>query len=445
MKTHLPIHLVFFPVLAPLALQPLAAQGQTLYSHGSPTGEEQYMLELINRARANPSAEGKRLAGVKDADVKFAINFYNVDLAKLKKDFNGYPTRPPLAMNAKLLSAARRHSTDMAKKNFQSHTGSDGTSELDRIEDEGYEVSAFNESIYSNLVPTTFYAHCGLNIDWGNGPGGTQPGLGHRLNIMNFGQQVFREVGIGIVARSGASAQKYGKLAVTQDYGIALRSPAFLLGVAYYDVNGNGICEPGEGLSGIGVRPLTGGFYAKTSGSGGYAIPFSSDTGPSTVTFSGGGLEVPVVRLFAVDGENEKVDLRITSGGPFVHTEVVDSSATEGGKGSAGKAMFRVARVGPTGQDVAVVMTRPVRGESGDALPKDYKISVVKPARVSGIGNANGEFTVVIPKGQRAAAVEITAAKDATNEPDEKVVFQIVDDAGYRVASPSTATISIKD
>jgi len=86
-----------------------------------------------------------------------------------------------------------------------------------------------------------------------------------------------------------------------------------------------------------------------------------------------------------------------------------------------------------------------VSGVAGDALPKDYKISVVKPARVSGVGNANGEFTVVIPKGQRAAAVEVTAVKDAPNEPDEKVIFRIVDEAGYRVASPSTATITIKD
>ena len=33
-----------------------------IYSIGQPTGEEQYYLELLNRARANPTAEGTRLA-----------------------------------------------------------------------------------------------------------------------------------------------------------------------------------------------------------------------------------------------------------------------------------------------------------------------------------------------------------------------------------------------
>jgi len=436
---------VFFLLSPLLALQPLRAQVQTLYSHGNPTVGEQYMLELINRARANPSAEGNRLATTKDGDVKFAIDFFNVDLAKLKKEFDSYPERPPLAMNAKLLTAARRHSTDMARKNFQSHTGSDGSNELDRLRDAGYEISAFNESIYSNLVPSVFYAHCGLNIDWGNGPGGTQPGLGHRMNVMNFGRLVFREVGIGISARSGASAEKYGKLAVTQDHGISQDSPSFLVGVAYYDVNRNGICDPGEGLSGIEVRPDTGDRYAKTSGSGGYAIPVPSFTGPAMLTLSGGGLETVVNRAFQVDTENVKVDLRITSGGSFLHTEAVDTSATEGGKGAAGKAVFRVARVGPTGQDLAVRITRPVRGVMGDALPPDYKISVVKPARLSGVGNPTGEFTVVISKGQRAATVRITAVRDFANEPDERVVFRIVDQPAYRLAIPSTTTISIKD
>lgn len=46
----------------------LAAGGN--YSIGQPTGEEQYHLELINRARANPSAEGARLASSTDAAEK---------------------------------------------------------------------------------------------------------------------------------------------------------------------------------------------------------------------------------------------------------------------------------------------------------------------------------------------------------------------------------------
>ena len=37
------------------------AIAQTQYSIGNPTNEQQYMLELINRARANADAEAIRL------------------------------------------------------------------------------------------------------------------------------------------------------------------------------------------------------------------------------------------------------------------------------------------------------------------------------------------------------------------------------------------------
>ena len=44
-------------------MQAVSAPTATLYSHGNPTAEEQYILELVNRARANPAEEGLRLAG----------------------------------------------------------------------------------------------------------------------------------------------------------------------------------------------------------------------------------------------------------------------------------------------------------------------------------------------------------------------------------------------
>src|SRR5438067_2171580 len=40
-----------------------------VYSIGDPTGEETFVLECINRARANPAEEGHRLATTTDADV----------------------------------------------------------------------------------------------------------------------------------------------------------------------------------------------------------------------------------------------------------------------------------------------------------------------------------------------------------------------------------------
>jgi hypothetical protein len=65
------------------------------YSHGDPTAEEQYMLELINRARANPPAEGLRLQATTDPDILGAYSYFQVDLAKVVADFAGYVPRPP--------------------------------------------------------------------------------------------------------------------------------------------------------------------------------------------------------------------------------------------------------------------------------------------------------------------------------------------------------------
>jgi len=46
--------------VALLALVSQAPGAQKVYSHGNPSSHAQLMLELVNRARAKPSAEAKR-------------------------------------------------------------------------------------------------------------------------------------------------------------------------------------------------------------------------------------------------------------------------------------------------------------------------------------------------------------------------------------------------
>lgn len=433
---------VTLSVLGALAVAS-AIQAQTQYSHGNPTADEQYMLELINRARANPAAEGVRLANSKDPNVKLGFDFFGVDVAKLKKDFASYPVRPPLAMNTKLIAAARRHSNDMAKKNFQSHTGSDNSTIASRIADAGFRSGSISENIYANLVSSPSFAHAGFAIDWGIGPGGVQPGLGHRANIMALGNASYREVGIGIATRSGADAAKYGKLAVTQDYGTLADSPFYLLGVAYQDNNGNSICDPGEGLPGIKVQPSVGSFFAVTSSSGGYAIPFQTSPGAASVVFSGGGLDAPVTRTFSLVRENVKVDLRTVSNTITLKMQVIDKVAGES-RASGGTALFRITRTGPK-DEVKVTLKRPTGKKQGMAQPADYQISAVKPAKIGRVGNNEGTFVVTLPKGQNHAEVKISAKKDRKLEPAEKVEFSLVKSSAYKIAKPDSVTISIKD
>jgi uncharacterized protein YkwD len=52
-------------------------------------------------------------------------------------------------LQSQLQSAARRHSQDMACNSFLSHTGSDGSSVRDRVEQEGYDWSWIGENIFA--------------------------------------------------------------------------------------------------------------------------------------------------------------------------------------------------------------------------------------------------------------------------------------------------------
>src|SRR5947207_6207556 len=105
-------------------------QGPTLYSIGDPTDEEQLYLEYINRSRANPPAEGVRLANTTDPDVVSAYNSFSVDLALMQSQFNAIAAAPPLAMNAQLLVAPRLHSGDMFAKQYQDHYETNGSTVL---------------------------------------------------------------------------------------------------------------------------------------------------------------------------------------------------------------------------------------------------------------------------------------------------------------------------
>ncbi len=57
------------------------------------------------------------------------------------------PPVPVLGWNDKLAQAALKHSRDMVKENFFSHTGSNGSSVADRITEEGYTWETYGENL----------------------------------------------------------------------------------------------------------------------------------------------------------------------------------------------------------------------------------------------------------------------------------------------------------
>jgi uncharacterized protein YkwD len=278
-----------------------------LYSIGNPTNEEQYYLELINRARANPPAEGIRLALTTDQNVLSAYVAFGVNLVLMQTQFTLIQPAPPLSMNATLTTAARAHSQNMLQHNYQGHNGPDGSLST-RLQ--GYTSGANGWSIGENVYAyskSVWYGHAGFQVDWGGSAatGGMQSPPGHRLNIHSTN---FREVGIGVVLGSNGNV---GPQLVTQDFGTVGGLPPFVTGVVYRDLNGNSFYDPGEGVGGVTVTVSNSDNYAVTASSGGYSVPVPG-SGNYLVTFSGGSAPTSQKNVNVVNAQNAKADYVVT-------------------------------------------------------------------------------------------------------------------------------------
>lgn len=288
-----------------------AISGASLYSIGDPTNEEQFYLELINRARANPAAEGVRLATTTDPNVIGAYNSFGVNLTLMQTQFAAILPRPPLSMNAALTTAARGHSQNMLQNNYQGHNGPDG-SLTTRLQSyiSGANGWSLGENVYA-YSKSVFYGHAGFEVDWGGtvATGGMQFPAGHRDNIHSA---QFREIGVGVVLGSNGGSGGVGPQLVTQDFGSRGGLLPFVTGVVYRDLNGNGFYDPGEGVGGVTVNVTGANFYAVTASSGGYSVPVPGD-GSSAVTFSGGTVATSQKSVSVVGGQNAKADYVATT------------------------------------------------------------------------------------------------------------------------------------
>ncbi|MFO1461655.1 MAG: hypothetical protein U1G08_19905 [Verrucomicrobiota bacterium] len=280
------------------------------YEIGDPTDAEQLYLELMNRSRANPTAEGVRLAESTDPTIQSALKYFSVDLQKLKEDFAAIPVAPPLAFEPRLISAARGHSAWMKEKGIQDHTEYDpATGQVlnlppQRVKATGYTYRYFAESIFARATSVE-YGHAGFLVDWGPGPGGVQNPPGHRTS--NF-SPLYREVGIGVLEGSGPNDT--GPQFVTIDFAARPSPLPLVTGVVHYDFDGDGFYDVGEGMGGIEVKLETGDAFTRSAGSGGYALP-SSD-GAHQVTFSWKGRPLKTVPVTVTGGNNVKADLGLT-------------------------------------------------------------------------------------------------------------------------------------
>jgi hypothetical protein len=296
-----------------IAALPAAAMGQALFSFGNPSADEQAYIEMINRARANPGAEGELLADSTHPGVTGAISYYDVDLILFQSEMNALPAKPPLAPHAALTTAARGHSQWMFNNAQQVHDQPDGQTFVQRLIAAGYSYSTAGENIYS-YADDAEHGHAGFEIDWGPGPGGMQDPRGHRDNIHSGS---YREIGVGVVnGTNTVNGNTVGPQIVTQDFGNRSNAPYYGTGVAYYDLNGNNSYDVGEGISGLTVNVSGAGYYCITADGGGWAVPLPNGTaGTRTVTFSGLGVN-QTVNLIVPSNGNAKADLKLNYAPP---------------------------------------------------------------------------------------------------------------------------------
>ena len=338
----------------------------------APTNEEQLMMEMVNRMRANPQAELNRLVNINtvpsvfwgtpkssDSSTANALNFFQVNATSLYTQWQALTPAPPVAWNENLAVSAHTYSTVMIDADAQAHdldVHKDQFGDVDligRIEASGYtfiDRPASNDEDYAGesifaFANNVLHGHAAFAIDWGqNPPSGIQNPAGHRDLIMDVRM---REIGIGIIAENNVSTS-VGPRVITQHFAVDDDRGPFLTGVVYRENDGNSFYSVGEGLGGITVVATDLGngqkYTAATYGSGGYNMALPSGrsydivaSGPGLGQFSATGVFIgtdnvkhdfittstPILGDANMDGLVNRADIAIVSGHFGMNTDAL--------------------------------------------------------------------------------------------------------------------------
>lgn len=257
-----------------------------------PTATEQYLLELINRGRADPLAEAGR---------------YGIDLnADLASGTISTSNKAPLAFSAFLNISADKHSQSMIADNYFSHTGSDGSSASQRMFAAGWTSSNGGYATGENIA---FAAGSGRGYNAATievHHAGLFKSSGHRENLMN---DTFNEIGIGqFVGTYTSRGFTYVDSASMVTENFAAGGRTFLTGVVLNDADNDKFYDIGEGQGNITIKAMgtNGTFTTTTWEAGGYSLELAA--GSYTVEFSGAGLNGTVTKSVDVGNKNVKLD-----------------------------------------------------------------------------------------------------------------------------------------
>jgi Ca2+-binding RTX toxin-like protein len=250
------------------------------------TPAEQYLVEMINRARLDPLGEARR----------FGIDL-NQGLQSGQLDGSA---RQVLAPNTLLNNAAAAHSRWMLDADTFAHVGIDGSTPGQRMEAAGY---AFTGS-------WTW----GENVSWSGSTGpitlngaidGHHQGLflspGHRVNILKGD---FAEIGVGQEAGQFTDGRTYNASMLTENFARS-GTQAFITGAVYGDANKDAFYSIGEGVAGFALRAAAA--QTTSAAAGGYALGVTPAAAVDAAFSRAGATDV----RFSVDlaSGNAKVDL----------------------------------------------------------------------------------------------------------------------------------------
>ncbi len=265
---------------------------------------EQYLLELINRARLDPLSEAER---------------YNLGLnVGLPTGTNTGTAKQVLVHDTLLEQASQSHSDWMLATNTFAHEGANGSSPGDRMEKAGYEFTG-SWTWRENLAwsGTTGQLDLALAIDTHHE--GLYRSAGHRENT--FAEDI-REVGIAQVeGRFAQNGTQYNASMLTLNFAQS-GSDHFLTGVAYTDSDGDAFYDIGEAVAGLTITAE--GSSTQTASAGGYGLGLRPDAA-AAVQISDGGT---VLADLLVDLSTGNVKLDVVIGNDGSQTLALSGSAT---------------------------------------------------------------------------------------------------------------------
>jgi len=251
------------------------------------TAAEQFLIEMINRARLDPMGEARR----------YGLSDLNQGLAP--GTISGQPLRV-LSPNALLEAAADGHTAWMLEADTFSHTGANGSTPAMRAAAAGYSLTG-SYAVGENLAMSGTTGTINLNTAIAGHHQGLFLSAGHRANILSA---AYREVGVaqvqGLYAQGGVT---FNASMVTEAFGRS-GTAVFLTGVVYADTDRNGAYSIGEGQAG--TRFQIGSAQTTAAQAGGYGLATAAVAAAVVTVVQGAATSTVVVDL---SGGNAKLDV----------------------------------------------------------------------------------------------------------------------------------------